>query len=65
MSSEIKIALIRARFAELSKQRAKAVEKVAETEQAMNSLLDQMIEEGVSDNDARILGDEADLPLYF
>jgi hypothetical protein len=55
MSSEIKIALIRARFAELSKQRAKAVEKVADIEQSMNSLIDQMIEEGVSDDDAEML----------
>lgn len=55
MSGEIKIALIRARFAELSEQRAKALEKVAEVEQGMNSLIDQMIEEGVSDDDAEIL----------
>lgn len=55
MSSEIKIALIRARFAELSEQRAEAVEKVIEVEGAMNSLIDQMIEEGVSDDDAEIL----------
>lgn len=55
MSSEIKIALLRARFDELSKQRAEAVEKVIEMERSMDSLINQLIAEGFSDDNADLL----------
>ncbi len=55
MSSEIKIALIRARLDELAAKRAKVYAEAQEIEKSMNSLIEQLIAEGFSDDDADML----------